>query len=180
MWTINDFSAYGMLSGWGTKGKLACPHCMEDTKAFTLPHGGKSSWFDCHHRFLLTDHPFRRSKRRFTKNRTESDGPPNFLNGEQLWEFIRDFPKVTVGPFDTLLGYNQYHNWTKRSMFWDLPYWKHNLLRHNLDVMHIEKNFFDNVFNTVMDVKDKTKDNHKARMDVAEFCGRGDLELVQL
>ena len=31
-----------------------------------------------------------------------------------------------------------------------------------------------------MDVKDKTKDNHKARMDVAEFCGRGDLELVQL
>ena len=46
--------------------------------------------------------------------------------------------------------------------------------------MHIEKNFFDNVFNTVMDVKDKTKDNHKARMDVAEFCARGDLELVQL
>ncbi|XP_068475068.1 uncharacterized protein [Phaseolus vulgaris] len=180
MWKINDFPTYGMLSGWGTKGKLACPRCMEDTKAFTLPHGGKSSWFDCHRRFLPTDHPFRRSKRRFTKNRIELDGPPNFLNGEQLWEFIRDFPKVTDGPFDTLLGYEQYHNWTKRSIFWDLPYWKHNLLRHNLDVMHIEKNFFDNVFNTEMDVKDKTKDNHKARMDVAEFCGRGDLELVQL
>jgi len=31
-----------------------------------------------------------------------------------------------------------------------------------------------------MDVKGKTKDNHKAIMDVAEFCARGDLELVQL
>jgi hypothetical protein len=25
MWTINDFPAYEMLSGWGTHGKLACP-----------------------------------------------------------------------------------------------------------------------------------------------------------
>ena len=30
MWTINDFPAYGMLSGWGTPGRLACPYCMED------------------------------------------------------------------------------------------------------------------------------------------------------
>ncbi|WMV49176.1 hypothetical protein MTR67_042561 [Solanum verrucosum] len=25
LWTINDFPAYAMLSGWSTKGKLACP-----------------------------------------------------------------------------------------------------------------------------------------------------------
>jgi len=68
MWTINDFSAYVMLSAWGTKGKLACPYCMEDTKAFTLKHGGKSSWFDCHRRFLPNNHPFRRIQRRFLKN----------------------------------------------------------------------------------------------------------------
>jgi len=34
MWTINDFPAYGMLSGWGTHGRLACPYCVEETKAF--------------------------------------------------------------------------------------------------------------------------------------------------
>ena len=28
MWTINDFSAYGMLSSWSTLGRLACPLCM--------------------------------------------------------------------------------------------------------------------------------------------------------
>jgi len=45
MWTINDFLAYGMLSGWSTHGKLACPYCMENNKAFTLRNGGKASFF---------------------------------------------------------------------------------------------------------------------------------------
>ena len=58
MWIINDFPTYGMLSGWMTQGKLACPICMEDTKAFTLKYGGKNSWFDCHRRFLDSDHPY--------------------------------------------------------------------------------------------------------------------------
>ncbi|XP_021729936.1 uncharacterized protein LOC110696917 [Chenopodium quinoa] len=31
LWTINDFPAYGNLSGWKTKGYLACPHCNVDT-----------------------------------------------------------------------------------------------------------------------------------------------------
>jgi hypothetical protein len=43
--------------------------------------------------------------------------------------------------------------------------------------MHIEKNVFDNVFNTVMDIKDKTKDNAKARMDIKKYCRRKELEL---
>ena len=66
----------------------------------------------------------------------------------------------------------------KRSIFWELPYWKTNLLHHNLDVMHIEKNVFENIFNTVMDVKRKTKDNIKARLDVPVFCNRKNMELV--
>ncbi|KAJ4773157.1 Transposase tnp2 [Rhynchospora pubera] len=33
-WTVNDFSAYSVLSGWSTCGALACPCCMEITKAF--------------------------------------------------------------------------------------------------------------------------------------------------
>jgi len=43
--------------------------------------------------------------------------------------------------------------------------------------MHIEKNFFDNIFNTVMDVKGKTKDNVKARMDLLEHYQGPELEL---
>ena len=66
--------------------------------------------------------------------------------------------------------------WRKRSIFWDLPYWSTNLIRHNLDVMHIEKNVFENVFNTVMNIEGKTKDNIKAREDLAMFCRRKELE----
>jgi len=46
--------------------------------------------------------------------------------------------------------------------------------------MHIEKKLFDNVFSTVMDVKNQTKDNQKAKMDVVELFFYGHLELVQL
>jgi hypothetical protein len=44
--------------------------------------------------------------------------------------------------------------------------------------MHIEKNVFENIFNTVMDVKGKTKDNIKGRLDVALFCNRKNMKLV--
>jgi hypothetical protein len=43
--------------------------------------------------------------------------------------------------------------------------------------MHIE-NVLKNIFNTVMDVKGKTKDNIKARLDVALFCNCNNMELV--
>jgi hypothetical protein len=44
--------------------------------------------------------------------------------------------------------------------------------------MHIEKNVSENIFNTIMDVKGKTKDNIKARLDVALFYNRQNIELV--
>ena len=72
------------------------------------------------------------------------------------------------------------HNWTKQSIFWELPYWKHRLLHHNLDVMHIKKMFFHNIFNTVMDINNKTKDNVKARLDLKEYCRRSELYLIYL
>lgn len=40
MGTVSDFPAYGMLCGWSTHGKLACPFCMEDIKSFWLKVGG--------------------------------------------------------------------------------------------------------------------------------------------
>jgi hypothetical protein len=45
MWTINDFPAYGMVSSWSTHGKLACPYCMENNKAFMLTNRGKAFFF---------------------------------------------------------------------------------------------------------------------------------------
>ena len=89
-----------------------------------------------------------------------------------VWATTSSHPKITENPSlsdNRLPGYGVHHNWTKRSIFWDLPYWKSNLIRHNIDVMHTEKNFFDNIFNTVMDVQGKTKDNMKARLDRSQI-----------
>jgi hypothetical protein len=52
--------------------------------------------------------------------------------------------------------------WKKKYIFFKLPYWKDNLLRHNLDVMHIKKNVMDNILGMLLDIKGKTKDNLKA------------------
>jgi len=55
MWTINDFPAYRMVSGWSMHGKLACSYYMENNKAFTLTNGGKASFFNCHRCFFATE-----------------------------------------------------------------------------------------------------------------------------
>ena len=56
--------------------------------------------------------------------------------------------------------------WKKKSIFWQLPYWKDNSLRHNLDVMHIEKNICDNIIGTLLEIEGKKKDHAKARLDL--------------
>ena len=46
--------------------------------------------------------------------------------------------------------------------------------------MHIEKNVFDNIFYTIMDVKGKTKDNPKARANMKNICRHPLLVLVEV
>ncbi|KAL0337733.1 UNVERIFIED_CONTAM: hypothetical protein Scaly_2048400 [Sesamum calycinum] len=41
-------------------------------------------------------------------------------------------------------------------------------MRHNLDVMHIEKNVCDNILGTLMNISGKTKDNKRARRDLMD------------
>jgi len=60
-------------------------------------------------------------------------------------------------------------NWKKKSIFFELPYWKSVLLRHNLDVMHIEKNISESVLGTLLDIEGKTKDTLKSRLDIQEM-----------
>ncbi|KAG8379756.1 hypothetical protein BUALT_Bualt07G0122500 [Buddleja alternifolia] len=183
MWTVSDFPAYGMLSGWSTHGKLSCPYCMSGIKSFRLKHGRKPCFFDCHRQFLPLNHPYRYQKDNFTKGRIEIDPPFIRLTGEELEAVVASLPTIEFGKTkdkERIEGFGETHNWLKRSIFWDLPYWNTNLIRHNLDVMHIEKNMFDNVFNTVMDVKGKSKDNLNARLDLQSICKRWDLELKEV
>ena len=178
MWTINDFPAYSMLSGWSTQGKKACPYCMEDTDAFTLPVSGKQSWFDCHRKFLPPNHSYRRNKTDFRKGKRVSKTFGRVKTGTQLLEEVDrlGFKKAYEEEAETVnVQKAKSYGWNRKSIFWDLPYWKTNLIRHNLDVMHIEKNVFDNVFNTVLNIPGKTKDTTKSREDLNDICNRPSL-----
>ena len=148
-----------MLFGWSTHGRLSCPVCMERTKAIQLKYSRKPSFFDCHCRFLPQDHRFRRNKKAFRSRYVDASPPPPILTGDlKPLRCLRHFRRIVDNPSieDKPEGYGKTHNWDRRSIFWDLPYWRTHLLRHNIDVMHTERNVFMNIFNTVMDIKGKT------------------------
>ena len=54
LWTINDFPVYGDLSGWSTKGYMACPVCNDQTYSQGLRN---KVCYMGHRRFLPKDHP---------------------------------------------------------------------------------------------------------------------------
>lgn len=93
-WTINDFPAYGMLSGWSTAGKLGCPICMDDSKAFYLQNGRKVCYFDSHRQFLPMDHPFRKNKKDFIKGKVENNVPPRRRSGHDILDKIKHIPRI--------------------------------------------------------------------------------------
>ena len=84
MWTISDFPAYSMLSGWSTAGRLACLYYMEDSDAFTLPKGYKQLWFDNHRKFFQLEHPFRMNKSSFIRNKTATKVAQPIKSGYEI------------------------------------------------------------------------------------------------
>jgi hypothetical protein len=58
-----------------------------------------------------------------------------------------------------------------------LPYYDDLLLPHNIDVMHTKKNVVEALWATIMDIPDKSKDNVKARVDLAALYDRLNQEM---
>ncbi|XP_020271010.1 uncharacterized protein LOC109846198 [Asparagus officinalis] len=79
LWTINDFPAYGNLSGWSTKGYKACPVCNEDVTSEGLR--GKLCFMGAR-RNLPEDHEWRRSK--YFNGLVEDRPPPRLFSGDDI------------------------------------------------------------------------------------------------
>lgn len=174
LWTINDFPAYGNLSGCINKGYLACPICGDNTYARRLAHGKKMS-FTGHRRFLARHHPYRKEKLAFN-NEEEFGLAPMPLTGEEVLNEVESI--------NYKWGKKQKRNsanvgcklcMKKKSIFFDLDYWKSLHLRHILDVMHIEKNVCESVIGTLLNLHGKTKDGLAARHDLMEIGVRAEL-----
>jgi hypothetical protein len=71
---------------------------------------------------------------------------------------------------------NSLPSFKKHSIFFKyLPYWKYLEIRHAIDVMHLEKNMFDNIVGTLLDMPRKTKDGMQLRIDLVEIGIREEL-----
>jgi hypothetical protein len=136
--------------------------------------GGKYSLFDKHRQFLPPDHPFRLNIKNFTKGVVVTDRPPVTMTGAEIRQQIDGLVASTKGGF---MGYGEQHMRThKLGLTW-LPYYDDQLLPHNIDVMHTKKNVAEALWATIMDIPDKSKDNVKARVDLAALCDRPNQEM---
>ncbi|XP_003554943.1 uncharacterized protein [Glycine max] len=172
--TINDFPAYGNLSGYSVKGHHACPICEKDTSYIQLKHG-KKTVYTRHRRFLKPFHPYRRMKKAFNGT-SEIDSAPIPLSGVEVLDRVNNIT-IIYGKTQKKDG-SANKIWKKRSIFFDLPYWCDLNVRHCLDVMHVEKNVCDSLVGTLLNIKGKTKDGLKCRQDLAEMGIRQQLHPV--
>jgi hypothetical protein len=67
----------------------------------------------------------------------------------------------------------------KQSIFFKyLPYWKDLETCHNIDLMHVTKNVFDNIIGTLLDMLRKMKDGLKSRNVLLQFGLRPELHPI--
>ncbi|XP_012846411.1 PREDICTED: uncharacterized protein LOC105966400 [Erythranthe guttata] len=157
IWTISDLPGYSNLSGWNVKTEYGCPCCCLDTHSKWLKYGRKYC-FRGHRRFLDKNHKFRDDSISFDGN-VEYGYKPTRAYGDDLISELNDVATVYGKRISLPLkkrkldGTSRQHNWKKKSILFELPYWKDNLIRHNLDIMHIEKNVCDNIMWTVLGIK---------------------------
>lgn len=95
LWTIDDFSTYGVLPGWSTMGKLACPECDANTEFLQLKHGQKYCYMG-HCCFLPLGHTWRKKKREFDGNIERRIAPPNLM-GHDVLEQLGNIRNATFG-----------------------------------------------------------------------------------
>ncbi|KAL6289176.1 hypothetical protein ACE6H2_006686 [Prunus campanulata] len=88
LWTINDFPAYGNLSGCVVKGYKACPICGDDTPSHRLKNGHKICYIG-HRKWLPINHPYRRQRAAFN-GKPEYGMPPEPLTGEEVLHMVED------------------------------------------------------------------------------------------
>ncbi|GJZ94616.1 hypothetical protein Tco_0666819 [Tanacetum coccineum] len=179
LWTINDFPARSNLSGWSGQGYKACPTCNKDTPSIRVL--SKTTYVG-HRRFLKKPHKWRSSLE--FNGQTDNRDPPKEFGRDEILAQLDKLPTRVKGKHPSYGGVKikrNVHvelNWTKWSIFYELEYWSFLTLRHNLDIMHIEKNMLEAILNTLL-MNDKSKDTTKARQDLQRLGIRSGLWLDQ-
>ncbi|KAL6188793.1 hypothetical protein ACLB2K_040184 [Fragaria x ananassa] len=115
-----------------------------------------------HRRWLSMNNEWRLDEGAFD-GREERREPPPIQFRDEILDKLNSFKFGYLSSDKDVLVQNHVrpvalYNWHHMSIFFELPYWSTLRIRHNLDVMHIEKNVCDSLVATILDIKDNTKD----------------------
>ncbi|XP_039778099.1 uncharacterized protein LOC120645374 [Panicum virgatum] len=178
LWCIHDYPALSTLSGRTTKGYFACIHCDKHPLSYGLR--SKTGYFG-HVRFLPKGHRLRRNNEYVGLH--ESDDPLEKFTIEELLAELQKVRDVRPGKQQetgkrkrSKMEAGRVRIWSRMVSLWKLPYWKFLKLRHNLDVMHIEKNICEALIGTILNILGKTKDIAKARLDLKDLGIKKELQ----
>ncbi|XP_076903001.1 uncharacterized protein LOC143557927 [Bidens hawaiensis] len=149
-WTINDFPTYGNLSGCVTK------------EIYNNLAGFKNTWGKKKKKKREMSKK-ETSKKKLAKKKPPKKKTPIEKTSKKEKESIDERTKL----------------WHKKSNFFELEYWKKLLVRHQLDVMHIEKNVCESVYGTLLNLPHKMKDGLHARQDLEELGIKLELQTQQ-
>ncbi|XP_074352733.1 uncharacterized protein LOC141691880 [Apium graveolens] len=88
MWTISDYPAMSMISGWSGKGKMGYQVCLGSMQGFRLKYYGKCSFYGTNRIFLESNDPLRQKsnlfdneERRLFRGRLSGEGVKELLDG---------------------------------------------------------------------------------------------------
>src|SRR4051812_29322260 len=164
--TINDWPALSNLSGQTNKGYYACTHCLADTESIYLDNCRKNVYLG-HRRFLPANHQCRKKGKHF-KGEADHWKKPAMRTGDHVLAMVNDLHVIFGKGLGGVSVLNDAEErapmWKKKSIFWDLPYWKDLEVRSSIDVMHGMKNLCVNLLG-FLGVYGKTKDTPEARED---------------
>ncbi|XP_062093839.1 uncharacterized protein LOC133799866 [Humulus lupulus] len=196
LWTINDFPAYGNLSRCYVKGYKGCPICGEQTSATRLKFCKKTCYMEHRRFLPTEHYLRNQMKAFNGKQELRGPPPimtgeeiyevirlinnrfgksvTNTEECEDIESRVKSKGKSKMSKKRKRRKKHQVSNadslnttcWKNKSIFFELEYSRHLLVRHNLDVMHIEKNICDSLIGTLLNIPGKTKDSISARRDL--------------
>ncbi|KAK1662429.1 hypothetical protein QYE76_050588 [Lolium multiflorum] len=171
--TINDWPALSNISGQTNKGYNACTHCLDETESKYLGKSRKVV-YPFNRRFLPHKHPLRKKGKHFDG---EADRRPKPVprSGADIFDMVKDLNVIFgKGPGSRPVPKDADGHapmWKKKSIFWELEYWKALEVRSAIDVMHLTKNLCVNILG-FLGVYGKSKDTTEAREDQKHHKGR--------
>ncbi|KAL9227054.1 hypothetical protein vseg_002793 [Gypsophila vaccaria] len=117
--TIQDYPAYGNLSGYSVKGERGCCICEDGWKGKWLSASRKTVYYD-HRSFLPRDHEYRKLKKAFNGEQN-FESRPKIFTGQEVVEKVKDIQTI----FGELLKNKRVipkKGYKKCSCFWRIPY----------------------------------------------------------